>query len=217
MSKLLHPLPPAYRILATATASLDYQYSIIEAIDDTKNPDLTASKKVTLGLLDHEFNEINSEIEFINLHTTKALKFQSGGGAASYPSYVAALEKCTELLIHMEQWGIWHTLKMTDRRAVKLAAKYSANELVCKNEVAKLVAALGRQLTGADYLVWSRQLRKAYPNSPAPKAPRNQKHNGTPLKPITGAPVLNTSTGWSESTLRKIFEKLTGCKPTTKK
>lgn len=217
MPQLLHPLPPSYSTLARATASLDYQQTIIESIDVVKNPDLKASKEDTLKLLDHEFEAINSDIEFINQQITKALKFKPGGEKLSYPSYVTALEKCMELLIHMERWAIWHSTKMADRRAAKLAAKYSANELICKNEIVKLEATLGRKAIGSDYLSWTRQLRKAHPNPPVPKAPRNQKHNGTPLKPIAGAPVLNTTTGWSDSTLRKIYEKLTGCKPTTKK
>lgn len=217
MSKLLHPLPHQYGILARATASLDYQYSIIESIDVTKEPDLKRSKKDTLELLDFEFKTINLEIEFINQQMNKAFKFKASGENRSYPSYVTALEKCTELLIHMEQWAIWRKSKISARRSANLKAKYSANELVCKNEIAKLEATLNRRLIGSDYRAWSRQLRKAHPYPPVPKAPRNQKHNGTPLKPIPGAPVLNAANGWSDSTLRKIFEELTGCKPTTKK
>lgn len=217
MSKILHPLPPQYSTLARATGSLDHQYSIIESIDEIKSPDLKRSKKDTLGLLDFEFEAINSEIDFINQQMTKAFKFKPGGEKQSYPSYVTALERCTELLIHMEGWAIWNDSKMAVRRSAKLKAKYSENRLICKNEIAKLEATLGRKLIGPDYLSWARHLRKAHPYPPAPKAPRNQKHNGTPLKPILGAPVLNTTNGWSESTLRKIFEELTGCKPTTKK
>jgi|LauGreDrversion4_2_1035121.scaffolds.fasta_scaffold636244_2 hypothetical protein len=217
MSKLLHPLPPSYSILASATISLEHQYSIIKSIDETKEPDLKRSRKDTLERLDFEFEEINLQIEFINQQITKSLRFKSGGQKLAYPSYVNALEKCTELLIHMEQWAIWNDSKMAARRSTKLKAKYSANVLICKNEITKLEATLGRKLIGSDYLSWARRLRKTLPYPPVPKAPRNQKHNGTPLKPIRGAPVLNTANGWSESTLRKIFEELTGCKPTTKK
>jgi len=217
MTKLLYPLPPQYVTLARATISLEAQYLSISSIDEYKEPDLKRSKKDTLKTLDLEFNAINLEIEFINQQVGKCLKFKSGGEKKSYPSYVTALEKCTELLIHLEQWAIWHSLKMAARRSAKLVAKYSANELIGKNEIVKLEATLGRKLIGSDYLTWARQLRKAHPNRPAPKAPRNQKHNGIPLKPILGTPVLTTSPGWSDSTLRKIFEKLTGCKPTTKK
>ncbi len=217
MSKILHPLPPVYATLAEATASLDYQYSTIDAIDTNKNPDLKKSKEDTLKLLDHGFEAINSEIEFINQQITKTLRFKPGGEVLAHASYVMALEKSIELLIHLEQWAIWHKLKMAARRAANLNIKYSANELVCKNEIAKLEATLGRKLIGTDYPIWTKQLRKAHPNPPAPKAPRNQNHNGTPKKPIAGAPVLNCSSGWSDSTLRKIYEKLTGCKPTTKK
>jgi hypothetical protein len=217
MAKLLHPLPSTFAILARATASLEEQYLSISLIDESKESDLKRSKKETLELLDFEFEAINLEIEFINQQVNKDFKFKLGGEKRSYPSYVTALEKCTLLLIHMEQWAIWHDSKMAARRSAKLAAKYSANELICKNEITKLEATLGRKLVGSDYLIWIRQLRKAHPNPPSPKAPRNQKHNGTPLKPILGAPLLNTTPGWSDSTLRKIFGKVTGCKPTTKK
>jgi hypothetical protein len=76
---------------------------------------------------------------------------------------------------------------------------------------------LGRTLVGSDYLTWKRQLIAACPNPPVTKAPRNLKINGTPLKPITGAPVLTITKGWKESTLRNKFEEFTGYKPTTKK
>lgn len=217
MTKLLHPLPPSHTILARATASLEQQHLAISSIDVNKHPDLIKSKEDTLKYLDFEFEAINADIEFINQQVTKAFKFKAGGQKIAYPCYVRALEKCTELFIHMEHWAIWHSSKMAARRLANLKAKYSVNELICKNEIVKLEATLGRKLVGTDYLTWSRQLRKEHPNPPAPKAPRNQKHNGTPLKPIPGAPVLNTSSGWSDSTLRKIFEKLTGCRPTTKK
>lgn len=215
--KLQHPLPPLFTILAHATVSLEEQYLKISSIDETKNPDLKKLKRDTLELLDFEFDAINQEIEFINQQVNKDFKFKINGEMKSYGSYVIALEKCTSLLIHMEQWAIWHSSKMIARRSTNLATKYSANEQVCKNEIIKLEAKLGRKLIGSDYLVWARQLRNTYPKPPVPKAPRNQKNNGVPVKPIPGAPILNRTTGWSESTLRNIFERLTGCKPTTKK
>jgi hypothetical protein len=71
MTKLLHPLPPSFAILAHAVASLEEQYLAINSIDTDKHPDLIKSRKDTLKYLDFEFEAINADIEFINLQTTK--------------------------------------------------------------------------------------------------------------------------------------------------
>ena len=130
MTKLLHPLSPSHAILARATASLEAQYLAISSIDVNKYPDLFKSRQDALKYLDFEFESISAEIEFINQQTTKAFKFKAGGEKRSYPSYVTALEKCTELFIQMEQWAIWYESKIAGRRTAKLKAKYSANELI---------------------------------------------------------------------------------------
>ena len=73
MTKLLHPLPPSFAILAHAVASLEEQYLAINSIDTDKHPDLIKSRKDTLKYLDFEFEAINADIEFINLQTTNEI------------------------------------------------------------------------------------------------------------------------------------------------
>lgn len=210
-------MPPAFDVLARATNSLEHQYSAIHSIDIAKHPDLKRSKRETLELLEFEFESINAEIGYINKQTAKSLKFKSGGQSLAYPAYIKALEKCTELLIHMERWASWHKSTMDMHRTTGVAQKFSKNDLICKNEIEILKKKLGRKLIGVDYLTWARQLQAAHPNPPVPKAPKNSKKNGTPLKPIAGAPVLTTTEGWKDSTLRKKFKQFTGCVATTKK
>ena len=199
MSKLLHPLPLEFDVLAQATISLEHQYSIIHDIDVVRYPERKKLRKDTLELFDFKFEAINSDIEFINSHVTKPVKLKSGSKSLVYPAYISALERCTELLIHMEKWVSWRKATTSKNRTTGVAKKFSQNDL------------------GSDYLTWKRQLIAACPNPPVTKAPRNLKINGTPLKPITGAPVLTTTQGWKESTLRNKFEEFTGYKPTTKK
>ena len=217
MSKLLHPLPLEFDVLAQATISLEHQYSIIHDIDVVRYPERKKLRKDTLELFDFEFEAINSDIEFINSHVTKPVKLKSGSKSLVYPAYISALERCTELLIHMEKWVSWRKATTSKNRTTGVAKKFSQNDLICKNHVTILEKKLGRTLVGSDYLTWKRQLIAACPNPPVTKAPRNLKINGTPLKPITGAPVLTTTQGWKESTLRNKFEEFTGYKPTTKK
>jgi hypothetical protein len=217
MSKLLHPLPLEFDVLAQATISLENQYSIIHAIDVARYPELKKLRKDTLNLFDFEFKAINSDIEFINLHVTKPVKLKAGSHSLVYPAYISSLERCTELFIHMEKWVGWRKSTTSKNRTSGVAKKFSQNDLICKNHVTISEKKLGRSLIGSDYLAWKRQLIAACPNPPVTKAPRNLKINGTPLKPITGAPVLTTTKGWKESTLRNKFEEFTGYKPTTKK
>lgn len=217
MSKLLHPLPLEFDVLAQATISLEHQYSIIHDIDIARYPDRKRMRKDTLELFDFEFEVINSDIEFINLHVSKTVKLKPGSYLSVYPAYIHALERCAELLIHMEKWASWHKATMDINRTTGVVNKFSKNDLICKNQITILELKLGRKLIGSDYLSWKRQLIAAYPNPPVTKAPRNLKKNGTPLKPIAGAPVLTTTKGWKDPTLRKKFKQFTGCVATTKK
>lgn len=217
MSNLLHPLPLEFDVLAQATISLENQYSIILDIDIARYPELKKLRKDTLNLFDFEFEAINSDIEFINLHVTKPAKLKAGSRSLVYPAYISSLERCTELFIHMEKWVGWRKSTTSKNRTTGVVKKFSQNDLICKNHVTILEKKLGRRLIGSDYLTWKRQLIATCPNPPVTKAPRNLKINGTPLKPIVGAPVLTTTKGWKESTLRNKFEEFTGYKPTTKK
>lgn len=217
MSNLLHPLPLEFDVLAQATISLENQYSIILDIDIARYPELKKLRKDTLNLFDFEFEAINSDIEFINLHVTKPAKLKAGSRSLVYPAYISSLERCTELFIHMEKWVGWRKSTTSKNRTTGVVKKFSQNDLICKNHVTILEKKLGRRLIGSDYLTWKRQLIATCPNPPVTKTPRNLKINGTPLKPIVGAPVLTTTKGWKESTLRNKFEEFTGYKPTTKK
>jgi len=217
MSKLLHPLPLEFDVLAQATISLENQYSIIHDIDVVRYPGRKKLRKDMLALFDFGFEAINLDIEFINSHVTKPVKLKPGSHSSVYPAYISALERCTELLVQMEKWVIWHKATTSKNRSTGVAKKFSQNDLICKNHVTILEKKLGRTLVGSDYLAWKRQLIAACPNPPVTKASRNLKKNGTPLKPITGAPVLTTTKGWKESTLRNKFEEFTGYRPTTKK
>jgi hypothetical protein len=217
MSKLLHPLPPSYGILASATASLEHQYSIIESIDETKEPDLKRSKKDTLELLDFEFEEINQQIEFINQQVTKSLRFKSGGPKLTYSPYVTALEKCTQLLIHMERWAVWHKLKIKIRRAEGIRNKNLPNDLIYRKEVEELKKNLGRSLTGHDYPSWKDQLLKNNLKQEVSKKTRKNPKDGTPINPIPNAEDAKVNNQWREPTLRKKFKELTGCDAKTKK
>jgi hypothetical protein len=129
MTKLLHPLPPSHAILARATASLEAQYLAISSIDTNKYPDLLKSKEDTLRYLDFEFEAINADIDFINQQVTNTFTFQAGGQDIAHPYYVTALEKCIDLLIHMEHWAYrrW-------RRNRKIESKRTAKKRIEKRE-----------------------------------------------------------------------------------
>lgn len=217
MTKLLHPLPPSYAILARATASLEGQYLAISSIDVGKYPDLIQSRQDTLKYLDFAFEAINAEIEFINQQTTKDLKFKAGGEKLSHSSYVAALEKCTELLINMEQWAIWHKLKMVLRRSDGINKKNADNNAIYKNEVRTLEATLGRKLKETDYPKWRDQLLKNNPKQKVSRKTRKDPKDGVPINPDPNAPDDQINDQWREPTLRKKFKELTGCNPKTKK
>lgn len=217
MTKLLHPLPPSHAILARATASLEAQYLAISSIDVDKYPDLNKPRQDTFKYLDFEFEAINAEIEFINQQTTKAFKFKAGGEKRSYPSYVTALEKCTELLIHLEQWAIWHKLKMVLRRSDGISKKNAGNNAIYKNEVRILEATLGRKLKETDYPKWRDQLLKNNPKQEVSRKTRKDPKDGDPINPDPNAPEDQINDKWRESTLRKKFKELTGCDPKTKK
>lgn len=217
MTKLLHPLPSSHTILARATASLEAQYLAISSIDVDKYPDLIKSRQDTLKYLDFEFEAINAEIEFINQQTNKSFKFKAGGEKRSYPSYVTALEKCTELLIHMEHWAIWHKLKMVIRRSEGINKKNRDNNVIYKNEVRILEATLGRKLKGTDYPKWRDQLLKNNPKQMVSKKTRKDPKDGVPINPDPNAEKETINDQWRESTLRKKFKEFTGCDPKTKK
>lgn len=217
MSALLHPRPPIYVTLAKATVFLNHRYEIIEAVDEAANPDLKISKEDTLRFLDHEFEKINSEIEFINAHTTSALRFKSGGRDLTHPSYVAALEICTELLIHMENWTIWHKLKLQLRRTEGIKAKNSPNDLIYMGEVDALAKSLGRPLTSHDYPKWRDQLLKKNASQKVSKKTRKDPKDGIPINPNPNDEGDPINDKWREPTLRKKFKEFTGCDAKTKK
>jgi hypothetical protein len=217
MTKLLHPLPPSHATLARATASLEAQYLAISSIDTNKYPDLLKSKEDTLRYLDFEFEAINSDIDFINQQVTKAFNFRAGGQVMAYPYYVTALEKCTELLIHMEHWAIWHKLKMVLRRTEGIEKKNADNNAVYKKETQALEAKLGRKLAGTDYPKWKDQLLKNNPKQKVSKKMRKDPKDGIPINPDPNAPDDQINDQWRESTLRKKFKELTGCDARTKK
>jgi hypothetical protein len=217
MTKLLHPLPPSFAILAHAVASLEEQYLAINSIDTDKHPDLIKSRKDTLKYLDFEFEAINADIEFINLQTTKTLRFKTGGKDLSYPSYVAALEKCTELLIHMEYWAIWHKLKIKIRRVEGIKNKNLPNDLIYKKEIENLKKSLGRALTGHDYPKWKDQLLKNNLKQKVSKKTRKDPKDGIPTNPDPNIIEETVNDKWRDSTLRKKFKELTGCDAKTKK
>lgn len=217
MTTLLHPRPPIYITLARATAFLNYRHEIIEAINEAANPDLKISKKDTLRFLDHEFEKINSEIEFINEHTTSALRFKPGGRDLTYTSYVAALEICTELLIHMESWTSWHKLKLQLRRTKGIQDKNLPNDLIYKNEVNALAKSLGRRLSSHDYPKWRDQLLKNNASQRVSKKTRKDPKDGTPINPDPNEKEDPVNDKWREPTLRKKFKEITGCDAKTKK
>jgi hypothetical protein len=217
MTKLLHPLPQSHAILARATASLEAQYLAISSIDTNKYPDLLKSREDTLRYLDFEFEAINADIDFINRQVTQAFNFKTGGQEIAYPYYITALEKCIELLIHMEHWAIWHKLKMDLRRIEGNKKKNAANDAVYIKEIQILEAALGRKLVGTDYPKWKAQLLKNNPKQKVSKKPRKNPKDGTPINPNPNAPDDQVNDQWKDPTLRKKFKELTGCDPTTKK
>lgn len=217
MTKLLHPLPPSHATLARATASLESQYLAIGSIDTNKYPDLLKSKEDTLRYLDFEFEAINADIDFINQQVTQGFNFKSGGHEIAYPYYVTALEKCIELLIHMEHWAIWHKLKMAQRRTKGIGKKNADNNAVYQNETQNLEAILGRKLVGTDYPKWKDQLIKNNPKQKVSKKIRKNPKDGDPINPDPNAPDDQTNDQWREPTLRKKFKELTGCDARTKK
>ncbi len=212
-----HRLPAEFDLLSSALATLETQYWAINSIDTTNQPNLTTPKRNTLATLEFGLELVFSEVEYINLQLTATLRFKAGSKPLAYQSYVKALEKCTELLIYMEQWAGWHKSRMVALRAKGTADKHLPNHLICKHEIGSLEIILGRKLVSTDYLAWSRQVIRNHPNPPVKKATRNSKKNGVPKKPIVGAPVLTTTSGWSDGYLRKKFKELTGSEPTTKK
>jgi hypothetical protein len=217
MTKLLHPSPPSHATLACATASLEAQYLTISSIDVYKHPDLIKSREDTLRYLDFEFEAINADIEFINQQVTKAFKFRAGGQKIAYPRYVKALEKCTQLLIHLEHWAIWHKLKMVLRRTEGIEKKNADNNAVYKRETRILEKKLGRKLVGTDYPKWKDQLLKNNPKQEVSKKIRKDPKDGVPINPDPNAPDDQKNDQWREPTLRKKFKELTGCDAKTKK
>ncbi len=217
MTKLLHPLPPSHATLARATASLEAQYLTVSSIDVVKHPGLMKSREDTLRYLDFEFEAINADIEFINQQVTKAFKFRAGGQKITFACYVKALEKCTELLIHMEHWAIWHKLKIVLRRTEGIEKKNADNNAVYKEETRILEVKLRRKLVGTDYPMWKDQLLKNNPKQKVSKKIRKDPKDGVPINPDPNVPDDQISDQWRESTLRKKFKELTGCDARTKK
>lgn len=217
MTKLLHPLPPSHATLARAAASLEAQYLAIRSIDTNKYPDLLKSKEDTMRYLDFEFEAINNDIDFINQQVTNAFTFGAGGQDIAYPYYVTALEKCTDLLIHMEHWAIWHKLKMDLRRTKGIKEKNAPNDTVYIQEIQILEEVLGRELVETDFPKWANQLKKNNPKQKVSKKTRKNPKDGTPINPDPNAPDDQINDQWKDSTLRKKFKELTGCDAKTKK
>ncbi len=211
-------IPPQFARLVPVMIELELQYSAIEALDPGENDRLKKAKNGALKTLEHGLLTIYDEVIYIHICTTDKLKIKRGKEAELNSCYLKVLEIAIDLFIQKENWGAWYKSTMDEHRAVGRHDKFAPNNLIYKSITLDLEKLLGRKLLGTDYPLWVQTLRDKHPVPPVITKTRNSnKKSNAPKNPIAGPPVVERESPWPESTARKKFEELTGCKPTKKR
>lgn len=216
--QISYQIPPQFNRLTSIMAELEFQYSVIDAIDSSSDPSLYKTKIVSLKILGHGLLEIYEEAVYIHANTTRLLKIRRGMAVELNSSYLKCLEIALDLFIHRNKWGDWYKSAMAAHRTAGTINKFAPNNIIYKKVTADLKKLLGRKLVGSDYPAWVQLLRDGYPMPPVITPTRNtKKSSNKPLKPIAGIATVERESPWPESTARKKFKEFAGCSPTKKR
>ncbi len=149
---------------------------------------------------------------------------------AELVSMVAALEiqlqverKYGELVQHVIEFFTNHIngaelgrIQLNATKQLEKNKKYGENERKIVECITELGKQLGRDLVGTDYPKLKKILIKTYPSPEFIPKPRLSKEEKANLESAAEEISIKKRTGWADSTIRKVFKKVTGCTPTTK-
>jgi len=209
-------LPLNFGPISAALAHLDYHIDRLkkQVSNPKTSPALSKTISQSCENLSFGIESIKSELEMTqHLANDPNIAFEDVQSA-----YVRILEMAIELLIHHDSFEGYYKDKMGQNRKVGRNAKNSPNDRILITVLSTLKQKLGRDLVGTDYPDWAQMVRDNHPNPPVIPKIRTSKQDGTPSNQLVPLEEdAQREEPWPESTLRKKFKEITGCKATKKK
>lgn len=174
-----------------------------------------------VDLLDHKLNA--QKIKSRSKQLGKKDKAELVNMVASLEIQLQVEKKYGELVQHVIEFFTNHIdgaeferIQLNKVKQFKKNKKYAENENKIVECINELVKQLGRKLIGTDYPKLKRLLTKTYPTPEFIPKPRLSKEEKANPKSAAEEASIKKRTGWADSTIRKVFKKVTGCTPSTK-